>query len=59
LKDDRYGAPEAPTVGAAIDGLQLAYADDERLLDEGRTLFEALYRGFARKGKRGKAKGKK
>jgi hypothetical protein len=47
LKDSFFGAPEAPTVGAAIEGLQLACADDHALLEQGIGLFEALYRSFA------------
>jgi hypothetical protein len=46
LKDERFGAPEAPTVAAMIDGLQLANSEDDRLLAEGMTLFESLYRSF-------------
>jgi hypothetical protein len=46
LKDARFGAPEGATVGTVIDGLQLAYADDEALLVQGMSLFEALYRAF-------------
>lgn len=30
----------------AIDGLQLSSTDDRMLLDQGMTLFEALYRSF-------------
>ena len=48
LKDGKFGAPEAVTLGIAIDGLQLSYADDSLLLDQGMTLFEALYRSFGR-----------
>jgi hypothetical protein len=47
LRDDRFSPPEAPTVGAAIEGLQLAHADDAQLLEHGIVLFEALYRSFA------------
>ena len=47
LKDDRYGAPETATLGAVIEGLQLAHRDDHRLLADGRALFEALYQSFA------------
>ncbi|MGE0705279.1 MAG: chromate resistance protein ChrB domain-containing protein [Vicinamibacterales bacterium] len=47
LKDGRFGAAEAPAVGLVIDGLRLAFADDEELLGEGMTLFEALYRSFS------------
>jgi hypothetical protein len=46
LKDARFGAPETTTVGALIDGLQLAYQDDAALLAHGMTLFESLYRSF-------------
>ena len=48
LKDGRFGAPEATAIGAVIDGLQLAYADDAALLDQGMILFDALYRAFGR-----------
>jgi hypothetical protein len=48
LKDGRFGAPEAPTLGAIIEGLQLAQPDDHALLAEGMTLFESLYRAFER-----------
>jgi hypothetical protein len=46
LKDGRFGAAEGPTVAALIDGLQLAHTDDEALLAQGMTLFEALFRAF-------------
>ena len=46
LKDGRFGAPEGTTVGAVIEGLQLAHADDEALLAQGMTLFDSLYRSF-------------
>ena len=29
-----------------IEGLQLAYQDDEALLEQGMTLFDSLYRSF-------------
>jgi hypothetical protein len=47
LKDGKFGPPEAPTLGATIDGLQLSSADDAVLLDHGVFVFEALYRSFA------------
>jgi hypothetical protein len=47
LKDGRFGAPEAAAISAVIDGLQLAHADDDTLLAQGMTLFDALYRGFS------------
>ncbi|MDO8681602.1 MAG: chromate resistance protein [Acidobacteriota bacterium] len=46
LKDGKFGAPEAATLGITIDGLQLSSMDDSMLLDQGMTLFEALYRSF-------------
>jgi hypothetical protein len=46
LKDAKFGAPEAATLGIAIDGLQLSSTDDGVLLEQGMTLFEALYRSF-------------
>jgi hypothetical protein len=47
LKDGKYPAPEAVTLGAAIDGLQLSCGDDHQLLDQGMILFEAMYRSFS------------
>ncbi len=52
LKDGRFRAPESATVGAVIDGLRLAHADDHELLDRGMTLFESLYRSFEQATKR-------
>jgi hypothetical protein len=46
LKDSRFGPPEAGTVGAVIEGLQLAHADDDTLLTQGMALFDSLYRSF-------------
>jgi len=48
LKDGHFGAPECPTVAAMIEGLQLANDDDDALLAQGMTLFDSLYRSFAR-----------
>ena len=47
LKDGRFGAPDAGTVGTLIEGLQLTTAEDDLLLERGLTLFESLYRAFA------------
>lgn len=47
LKDDRFGAPDAGTVGTLIEGLQMATLEDDLLLERGITLFESLYRAFA------------
>jgi hypothetical protein len=46
LKDGKFAAPEAVTLGAAIDGLQMSCPDDHQLLDQGIILFEAMYRSF-------------
>ena len=51
LKDGRFGAPECSTVGAMIEGLQLAYQNDEALLEQGMTLFDSLYRSFEQSGR--------
>jgi hypothetical protein len=48
LKDAKFGAPEASTIGAMIDGLQLTHADDQTLLQQGIAMFESLYRSFER-----------
>jgi hypothetical protein len=48
LKDDRFGAAECATVGAMIEGLQIAIADDHALLAQGITMFDSLYRSFER-----------
>jgi hypothetical protein len=52
LKDGKFGAAEAPTVGALIEGLQLAHVEDAALLEQGMMLFESLYRAFDRPAKR-------
>ena len=46
LKDGKFGAPECSTVGAVIEGLQLAHQNDDVLLEQGMTLFDSLYRSF-------------
>ena len=46
LKDGRFGAPDASTVGTIIEGLQLTHADDQALLEQGMALFDSLYRAF-------------
>jgi hypothetical protein len=46
LKDRRFAAQEAPTVGTVIEGMQLSISDDDALLDQGMALFESLYRAF-------------
>ena len=46
LKDGRFGAQEAPTLGTVIEGMQLSIAEDDELLNRGMALFESLYRAF-------------
>ena len=46
LKTARFRAVESATIGALIEGLRLAHADDQELLEGGMTLFESLYRTF-------------
>jgi len=46
LKDEQFGAPEAAAVVSIVEGLRLAHADDEALLDRGMSVFDALYRSF-------------
>jgi hypothetical protein len=48
LKDAKFGAPDAATISAMIDGLQLTHADDHDLLEHGIAMFESLYRSFER-----------
>lgn len=46
LKDNRYKHPHRVTIGALIEGLQRSTADDDKLLEQGIALFEALYQSF-------------
>ena len=46
LKDRRFDAPDAPTIGLLIEGLRLAHTDDDALLNAGIPLFEALYQAL-------------
>jgi len=46
LKDQRFGAPECPTVGTLIEGLRLTHEDDHVLLAQGMACFESLFRSF-------------
>lgn len=52
LKDSRFGAPETAAIGAVIEGLQIVHPDDDVLLAQGMTLFEALYRSFDQSARR-------
>ena len=53
VKDGRFGAPHAAAVGLLVEGLQRAHGDDHELLARGMNLFEALYQGFALRGRTG------
>jgi hypothetical protein len=63
MKENRYGAPEAPAVGRMVDGLRQMHADDAALLEQGMAMFEALSRSLAsgvetrRTTRRGKKRG--
>lgn len=46
LKEQRYGLPEAAAVGRMVEGLRQIHGDDHELLEQGITMFEALYRSF-------------
>ena len=60
LKDGRFAAKDAATVGLLIDGMRMAHPDDHDLLTHGMALFEALYRAIEQQsrvaGPRGLAK---
>ena len=43
LKDGKFGAPECSAVAAMIEGLQLAYQQDDALLEHGMALFDAIH----------------
>lgn len=47
LKDGRFNAVDTDTVGALVDGLQLATTDDDELLTRGMLVFESLYLAFS------------
>jgi hypothetical protein len=48
LKESRYGAADAPTIGRLVEGLRQAGTSDHEILDNGMTMIEALYRSFTR-----------
>jgi hypothetical protein len=47
LRDGRFGAPEAATVGLLVEGVRRAHEDDEARLASGMALFDALFRACA------------
>jgi hypothetical protein len=46
LKAHAYAVPETAAVGRLVEGLRRMHHDDQALLGEGITMFEALYRSF-------------
>jgi len=58
LKDQRFGAAEAPAVGALVEGLQRTHGDDSELLERGMAAFDALHRGFENPPRRSRAASK-
>jgi hypothetical protein len=46
LKEDRFKSPYARTIGALVEGLRASIVEDGKLLDQGMTLFEALYQSL-------------
>ncbi|HZL92790.1 MAG TPA: chromate resistance protein ChrB domain-containing protein, partial [Vicinamibacterales bacterium] len=51
-KTAQFRAAETATIGALIEGLRLAHADDQELLEVGMTLVESLYQTFEQASKR-------
>jgi hypothetical protein len=46
LKDGRFKSPHAPTVGLLVEGFRASIAENDRLLDQGVAMFEALYQSL-------------
>jgi hypothetical protein len=46
LKEERYKSPHASTVAHLVEGLRASTRDDARLLEQGISMFEALYLSF-------------
>jgi len=46
LKDERFDVPETAAVGRLVEGLRQIHSDDEKLLEHGMEIFEALYRSL-------------
>ena len=53
IGDDRYDAPEAPGLDALIRGMSMTLADDDRLLELSRPIFDGLYGYLQRDGRSG------
>ena len=46
LKEDRYKSSHAPTISALVEGLRASIPEDTRLIEQGMTMFEALYQSL-------------
>lgn len=46
LKDERFDVPESAAIGRLVEGLRQIHADDQKLLEQGMEVFEALFRSF-------------
>jgi hypothetical protein len=54
LKEDTFDMPEKVAVGRMVEGLRRMYHEDEILLEQGITTFEALYQSYGERGARPK-----
>lgn len=49
LKDEKFGRPEAGGVARLLEGIALAWRDDERRIERGSEVFEDLHRALRRR----------
>lgn len=49
LKDEKFGRPEAPGLGAQLNGLTLVHEDDAARIEHGCALFDQLLQYFAKR----------
>lgn len=49
LKDNKYGRKEAEGIDQIITGLSQSIKDDNKLLEKGMDLFDALYQYYSSK----------
>lgn len=59
LKEDTYDLPEKAAVARMIEGLRRMYHEDQTLLAQGMTMFEALYQSYGEHGARPKPRSRK
>jgi hypothetical protein len=50
LKENVYGERDTMTVGRVVEGLRRAHTDDDVLLTQGISMFEALYHSYTGRG---------